>query len=252
MFWQALRYSISCKDHWVAERSRTYLMHRAFRRDQLGQREQLLVDADAPEDLMPQVLAFWLSCSSDGMTAACCACVPEAPPSTWGAGLCSSVPWAAQPYQRAGHSVVNGDCMTKGCSAWGREDWLEDLISVYKYLKGGERQMDEVRLFSVVCSDRTRSNGLKLEHRKFCTNMWKNFRKGWWSTRTGCPERLWSLLWRYSWPVWMPTCETYCRVPALAGDLYSMISWDPLQILWFCDSVRCSLVESNGGPLKYN
>lgn len=32
-----------------------------------------------------------------------------------------------------------------------------------------------VRLFLVVCSNRTRSNGLKLERRKFCTNMWKNF-----------------------------------------------------------------------------
>ena len=33
--------------------------------------------------------------------------------------------------------------------------------------------MDEARLFSVECSNRTRS--LRLEHRKFHTNMWKNF-----------------------------------------------------------------------------
>ena len=35
--------------------------------------------------------------------------------------------------------------------------------------------MDEARLFSVVCSNRTRSNGLKLVNRRFCTNMQKNF-----------------------------------------------------------------------------
>jgi len=35
--------------------------------------------------------------------------------------------------------------------------------------------MDEARLFLVVCSSWTRSNGLKLEYRKFHTNMWKNF-----------------------------------------------------------------------------
>ena len=35
--------------------------------------------------------------------------------------------------------------------------------------------MDEVRLLMVACSNRTRSNGLKLEHRKFYTNMQKYF-----------------------------------------------------------------------------
>ena len=35
--------------------------------------------------------------------------------------------------------------------------------------------MDETRIISVVCSDRTRSNGLKLDHRKFHTNIWRNF-----------------------------------------------------------------------------
>ena len=44
-----------------------------------------------------------------------------------------------------------------------------------KYLKGCGRQMHEARFFSVVCSNRTRSNGLKLEHGKFHTNMWKIF-----------------------------------------------------------------------------
>ena len=67
-----------------------------------------------------------------------------------------------------------------------------DLINVYKYLKGGGGQMGEVRFFLVVCSKRTRSNGLKLEHRKFCTNMQKNFfyNKG---DGTGRPEKLCSV-----------------------------------------------------------
>uniref|UniRef100_A0A8C3LST9 threonine--tRNA ligase n=1 Tax=Chrysolophus pictus TaxID=9089 RepID=A0A8C3LST9_CHRPC len=49
-----------------------------------------------------------------------------------------------------------------------------DLIQVYKYLRCGG-QSGEARLFSAVCGDRTRGNGQKLEHRKFRTNVRKNF-----------------------------------------------------------------------------
>lgn len=48
------------------------------------------------------------------------------------------------------------------------------LITVYKYLKH-RSQVDRDRLFSVACSNGTRSNGHKLEHGKFYTNTKKNF-----------------------------------------------------------------------------
>ena len=48
-----------------------------------------------------------------------------------------------------------------------------DLIHVYKYLRC-RRQRDKARLFSAMHGDRTRGNGHKLKHRKFCTNVHKN------------------------------------------------------------------------------
>ena len=49
-----------------------------------------------------------------------------------------------------------------------------DLIQVYKYLRCGGHS-GEASLFSVVRGDRTRGNGHKLQHRKFRTNVRKNF-----------------------------------------------------------------------------
>ena len=58
-----------------------------------------------------------------------------------------------------------------GMFSLGKRRLRENLINVYKRLKGGGRQIDESRLFSVVCSDRIGSNGLKFVYRKFYTNM---------------------------------------------------------------------------------
>ena len=99
-----------------------------------------------------------------------------------------------------------------GLFSLGKRRLRGDLIKVCKYLKGDWRQMDEARIFSMVHSDRTRSSGLKLEHRKFHINMRKNF------FMVGCPGRLWSLLLRrYSRPAWTSTCVTYYMERALAG-----------------------------------
>ena len=93
-------------------------------------------------------------------------------------------------------------------------------MKVHKYLKGGGRQMYEARLSSVVCSDRTRSNGLKLEHRNFHTKMWKNF--------TVRVTEHWNRLPREvvespSVEMFKTCLDTYlCRIPTLAQD--SMIS----------------------------
>ena len=84
--------------------------------------------------------------------------------------------------------------------------------------------MDEATLFSVMYSIRTRSNGLKPEHRKLCTNVRKNFfivrvMEHWNSLPRVCGVSFYGDIQDLS----VLTCVIYCRVPASAGRLYSMI-----------------------------
>ena len=63
-------------------------------------------------------------------------------------------------------------CQTsRNCSQNLEED---ETLQVYKYLRCGGHS-GEASLFPVVRGDRTRGNGHKLEHRKFHTNVCRNF-----------------------------------------------------------------------------
>ena len=61
-----------------------------------------------------------------------------------------------------GHLLYNRRLSNLGLFSLGKRRLKGDLINVYKYLKGGGRQINEARLFSVVHCNRTRSSCLKL------------------------------------------------------------------------------------------
>ena len=99
--------------------------------------------------------------------------------------------------------------------------------------------MDQARLFLMVCSDRTKNNGLKFEHRKFHTNMKKNSFMVW-------VMELWNRLPREvvecpSMEILKTQLNTFlcnlCGVPTLARGLDLMISCGPFQPLQLCASV---------------
>jgi len=62
-----------------------------------------------------------------------------------------------------------------------------DIIVAFQYLKGIYKK-DGKRLFSRVCSDRTRSNGFKLKEERFRIDKRKTFFMMRLNTGTGCPE----------------------------------------------------------------
>ena len=147
-----------------------------------------------------------------------------------------------------GRSPAEGHKDDKGPRAfplWGRaglpgsvQPWLRgDLINAYKYLKCG-RQRDTANLISVVCGERTTGNSRKLEHRKFCTSIRKNF--------TVRVTEYWNRL--PTEVVDSPSLEIFktCLVAYLcnlmlgacfAGGLdLMMIARGPFQPLQFCDS----------------
>ena len=73
------------------------------------------------------------------------------------------------------HLLYEEGLRNLGLLSLGKRKLRGDLINVYKYLKRGGMQMDDARLFLVVCGERTRRNGLKLIRRKLLTSILKNF-----------------------------------------------------------------------------
>ena len=71
---------------------------------------------------------------------------------------------------------------------------------------------------------------------------------GWWSTGTGCPGRLWSLiLWRYSRPAWTRSCAACSRWPCFSrrvGLDDPQRSLPTPNILWFCEATDILLTPT--------
>lgn len=102
------------------------------------------------------------------------------------------------------------------------EKWFgRDLISVYKYLKGGCNE-GEAGLFSVVPNARTRDSRHKLKHRRFPLNL----RQHWHRLPSEVVE---SPPWRSLIVVWMWSWAVYFRETLLEQGLIQTSSTDPLQ-----------------------
>lgn len=124
-----------------------------------------------------------------------------------------------------GASPVWGKAERPGAVQPGEEDWGgKNLINAYKYLWAGVKWMGLGSFWwCLVTVAVTGKGAMSLNENirssiKTCERTFLLW--GWWSTGTGCPEKLWCLLlWRYTRPAWTLSCAIYCREPALAGGI---------------------------------
>ena len=93
--------------------------------------------------------------------------------------------------------------------------------------------MDEARLFLAVCSDRTRNNCLKLEHRKFQKNMQMNFftvkvTEHW----NMLPREEQSLLLRHGYPTFWPAKATVSE-EELSTTTFKKVAPKVMSLIYF-------------------
>ena len=98
--------------------------------------------------------------------------------------------------------------------------WFYDLTNTCKYLKGSGQEVGRKEPGSLLQCPATEQGAMGMKWNTG-SSIWTWERtsslRQWQSTGTGCPEKLLSLLWRYSIAIWMLSCARYSREPASAG-----------------------------------
>lgn len=109
------------------------------------------------------------------------------------------------------------------------QEAIDSSLKICKQVRENELNASFPYLFTELCA------------RKGSSLLW-----GQQSTRTNCPERLWSILhWSYSKPTWMRSCARRTRRPIWQLVWIRCLPEVPsnLIILWLCDSVKVKFLN---------